>query len=460
MTYAAPANAMAARARAPLSRKDLSHIPGEDGLPFLGNTLRLLADPKAEVERFAARYGPVYRSRAFGMHIVTLLGPEANEFVLFDRHKTFSSAEGWNPFLERLFPRGLMMLDFDVHRLHRKALSAAFKTEPMRAYLTSLNRGIARGVAAWRSAGPQMRFYPAIKQLTLDLAATSFFGRELGPDFEPLKRAFVDMVAASIAVIRAPLPGTLMARGVRGRAFMVEVLTKEIEQRRNSDGEDLFTELCRASMDDGRLLSPQEIVDHMSFFMMAAHDTLTSSLTSFVWFLSANPQWQSRLREEMAGLKLGKGEPLPYERLDDLPLTEMAFKEALRIIPPVTTVPRRAVKDTQFAGYKIPAGARVSINALFTHHMADIWPEPQTFDPYRFTEANSRGRHKYAFAPFGGGAHMCLGLHFAYMQAKCFLYHFLGATQVSTPPGYRPEWKLWPIPQPRDGLPVRLEALN
>jgi cytochrome P450 len=54
---------------------------------------------------------------------------------------------------------------------------------------------------------------------------------------------------------------------------------------------------------------------------------------------------------------------------------------------------------------------------------------------------------------------MCLGLHFAFMQAKCFAYHFFGAAQVSVPPGYRPDWKLWPIPQPRDGLPVRLEAL-
>ncbi len=440
------------------SLADLSHIPGDDGPPLIGHTLRLLADPKAEAQRMAARYGLVYRSRAFGLRVVNLLGPDGNELVLFDRNKLFSSAAGWNPFLGRLFPRGLMLLDFDEHRVHRKALSVAFKAEPLKVYLDGLNAGIAAGVAGWLAEPGEMLFYPAIKQLTLDLAATAFFGRELGADKEPLKRAFIDMVAASVAVVRVPLPGTKMARGVNGRRFMVEFLGREIEARRAGAGDDLFSELCKASTDDGRLLKPEEIIDHMSFLMMAAHDTLTSSLSSFVWFLSANPQWQARLRDEMSALNLPRDAPLPYERLDELKLTEMAFKEALRLIPPVPALPRRALRDTEFRGFKIPAGARIGVNPLFTHHMAEFWPEPETFDPTRFTEANARGRHKYAFVPYGGGAHMCLGLHFAYMQAKCFAYHFFGAAKSSVAPGYAPKWQLWPIPKPRDGLRVRLRA--
>ena len=83
-----------------------------------------------------------------------------------------------------------------------------------------------------------------------------------------------------------------------------------------------------------------------------------------------------------------------------------------------------------------------------------------SLDPLRFSEANSRGRHKYAFVPYGGGAHMCLGLHFAYMQAKCFAYHLFTTAEVTVAPDYRPEWKLWPIPQPRDGLQVHLSPLT
>jgi cytochrome P450 len=187
---------------------------------------------------------------------------------------------------------------------------------------------------------------------------------------------------------------------------------------------------------------------------MAAHDTLTSSLSAFVSFLALDPEWQEKLRAEVMGLRLAPGEPLPFERLDELRLTEMAFKEAMRLIPPVISLPRRAMRAFEFAGYRIPAGTAVNASVLYTHHMPEHWPEPERFDPLRFSEENSRGRHKYAFAPFGAGAHMCLGLHFAYMQAKCFARHLLDAFAISLPAGYRPKWQMAPIPKPRDGLKV------
>ena len=187
---------------APPRRNSLTHIPGDEGWPVIGKTLHVLADPKGFIERNAARYGLVYRSHMFGEPTVVLLGPEGNELVLLDQQKLFSSMHGWGAILGLLFPRGLMLLDFDEHRLHRRALSVAFKSGPMQSYLGQLNAGIAKGLAQW-PRGRAFKFYPAIKQLTLDLAATSFLGEELGPELEAVKRAFIAMVAASIAVIRA-----------------------------------------------------------------------------------------------------------------------------------------------------------------------------------------------------------------------------------------------------------------
>jgi len=439
----------------PAPTSALAHIPGDNGWPLVGHTLVVLSDPKGFVERRAERYGPVYRSHAFGQSNVSLLGPDANEFVLLDSQKLFSSMFGWSVLLGRLFPRGLMLLDFDEHRLHRRALSVAFKSGPMQSYLGQLNAGIAKGLAQW-PCGREFKFYPAVKQLTLDLAATSFLGEELGPELEAVKRAFIAMVAASVAVIRVPLPGTQMGRGVRGRALIVDYFNRQIPLRRERGGDDLFSQLCRATWEDGSLLSNADIVDHMSFLMMAAHDTLTSSLTSFVYRLAANPLWQERVREDVRGLKLAADEPLPFSRLDDLTLTEMAFKEAMRLAPPVPSLPRRAVRDFEFMGYRIPAGAGININPLYTHHMPQIWPDPERYDPLRFNAEASRARHKFAFVPFGGGAHMCLGLNFAYMQAKCFTWHFLNRFRVAIAPDYRPAWKMWPIPYPRDGLHVTL----
>jgi cytochrome P450 len=443
----------------PPKRGALAHIPGDEGWPIIGRTFEVLANPRGQVEMMAATYGLVYRSKVLGETSISVLGPDANELVLFDQTKLFSSTYGWGTILDRLFPRGLMLLDFDEHRLHRRALSVAFKAGPMRSYMAALDDGIGRRVAQWRKQPGPMLFYPAMKQLTLDLAAVSFLGADIGKDTDDITRAFVDMVAASVAPIRTPIPGTAMARGVAGRKRIVAYFSQQIPIRRSQGGDDLFSQLCRATHDDGALLSTQDIVDHISFLMMAAHDTLTSSLTALVGELATNPQWQQKLRDEVNGLGLMPHEPMSFEKLEAMPLTEMAFKEAMRKKPPVPSIPRRATRDFTFKGYDIPAGTLVSINPLFAHHMPSVWPEPDVFDPMRFSDEAIRARHRFAWVPFGGGAHMCLGLHFAYMQVKCFARHFLQNIEVSLPDGYTPQWQMWPIPKPKDGLRVVIKAV-
>ena len=441
-----------------ITAADLAHIPGDGGWPLVGNTFAMLADPPAFVKRMIAAHGPVYKNRAFGGWQVALVGPDANELVLFDRDKIFSSEQGWGPVLDQLFPRGLMLMDFDHHRADRRALSIAFKPEPMRHYSGALNRGIAERVRTW--GGQPMQFYPAIKKLTLDLAADSFIGIPWGPQADRINEAFVHMVQASVAPIRRPLPFTLMRKGVDGRAFLVDYFTRETHRRRaEGGGQDMFSQFATATREDGTLLPVDEVVDHMNFLMMAAHDTITSSATSLVWLLAKNPEWQERLRAEITAVTGGSGD-LAYDDLGKLELTEMAFKEALRMIPPVPSMPRRALTSFEFGGYRIPAGTTVGINPQVVHHMEEYWPEPGRFDPLRFTAEQVRGRHKYAWVPFGGGAHMCLGLHFAYMQVKILLAQVLTRYAIEIEPGYAPQWKAWPIPQPRDGLKVTFRALS
>ncbi len=438
----------------------VDHVPGENGWPIIGNTFKQLRDPHAFERDMVAKYGLVYRNRSFGGVHVRLVGPDANELVMFDRDKVFSSEQGWGVILNLLFPRGLMLMDFEKHRTDRKTLSVAFKPEPMKLYAKALNEGIRKRVVEWRGQsrhGP-ISFYKAVKDLTLDLAATSFLGIPWGPEADRINQAFVDMVQASVGVVRIPIPGTKMGRGVAGRNFLVEFFGREIPKRRNSDGQDMFSQFCRATDDNGTLLSDDAIIDHMNFLMMAAHDTITSSATSMVMLLGQHPEWQDKLRIEMNDLGINDDD-LPYERLNDLTLTDYAFKESLRLIPPVPSIPRRAVKDFSFGGYDIKAGTYVGIAPAYTHHMAEYWPEPAKFDPMRFEPEAVKGRHKYAWVPFGGGAHMCLGLHFAYMQMKILMWHILKDGQITLPQNSGKDWQAWPIPQPKDGLPVVLTTL-
>lgn len=437
----------------------LFDIPGETGLPLFGNTFRILKDPVGFGGYMRAKYGDVYRTSSFFKHNVTMLGPDANEFVLMDKGKNFSSERGWAPYLERLFPRGLMLMDFDEHKAHRHIMAAAFKTGPMKGYLERLNAAMPERIKEWGKRG-SFEFYPAIKELSLDMATLVFLGLEPGPESAKINTALTDMVSASMGIVRVPLPGTIMARGVKGRKFMIDFLMREIPKRRGTEATDIFTQLCNAEDDEGNSFTDQEVVDHMIFLWMAAHDTITSSVTTLVYELGRHPDWQTTLRSEILSLGLNN-DSLPYEKMNDLTLTEYAFKEALRMNPPVPAMPRLTVRDIEFKGHRIPKGTIVGISNVATHRDEQLWPEPEKFDPMRFSpEGGAKGRHRFAWVPFGGGAHMCLGLHFAYMQAKVIMTHLLPHYEIVLPEGYQTQFQIMPLIKPVDGLPVTLKAIN
>lgn len=431
-------------------------IPEDLGLPIIGHTFEVLRDTGGYGTRMRETHGDIYKSRNFGMEVVQMLGADANEFVLMDRGQNFSSKFGWAGFLERLFPNGLMLMDFDHHRGQRRIMATAFKTDPMRGYHDMMQEVIPSYIEDWGKQG-RFPFYQAIKQTSLELATRVFLGLEVDENSAKISTALTDMVQAATGVVRVPLPFTKMGRGVAGRRFMQKFIRDLIPERRQSHNRtDLFTHLCRATDDDGKAFTEDEIIDHLNFLWMAAHDTITSSVTTLVYELGRNPEWQAKLRDEITALG-APDKPLAYEDLGKMPLVECAFKEALRINPPVPSTPRKAVRDVTFGDYLIPKDTLVGISAFATHRDERYWPNPKSFDPMRFSpEGGVKERHKFAWIPFGGGAHMCLGLHFAYMQAKLIMYHLLPHYDIKLDEGYETSFQIVPLIKPKDDLPLEL----
>ena len=438
-------------------QRQLAHIPGSYGWPVIGQTFEFLRDFQGLVDRGAKQYGPVFKGSIFFQHGLTLLGPDANEFVLRDQGHVLSSRTAWSPLLDKLFTNGLMLRDFRDHKLHRRLLQQAFKKPALSSYMTSMNPHIARGIQQWPS-GQQFSFFEAIKSLLLDVGAETFLGLEMGPEARQVNEAFVAEVDASLAVLRLNIPGTTWHRGMKGRRFLEKFMTHLIPEKRNGNGNDFFSELCRAVDDEGELtLTDEDIMNHMIFLLFAAHDTTTSTLSSIIHALAKHPQWQQRLRDEYR--TLGK-DALDYEDLDKLESTTWVFREALRMHPPLPTIPRRTVDDTEFQGYAIPKNTLVSIVPLHTHYMEEYWSNPYQFDPERFSPGRAEDKkHFYQWIPFGGGHHKCIGLNFAELQTKIFLYHFLQKYRVSVAPGYNMPYQLVPLAVPKDGLPVTINRL-
>ncbi|MGB3622971.1 cytochrome P450 [Ketobacter sp. MCCC 1A13808] len=439
-------------------------LPGEPGLPLLGHSLDFLYRPVKTALRFERKHGPVFWLNIFGMTAVVLIGPEANKQVLLDREKAFSNSRGWDFFIGAFFKRGIMLLDFDEHRFHRGIMQAAFKKQALLKYVERMNPVIEYSLQQWPDTpvnkGQQTAFrvLPNIKQLTLNIATEVFMGEQLGPEADKVNQAFVNCVLGGTALIRYSIPGGRWRRGLKARKTLESFFGCRVAERRRRPGPDLFSQLCQAVDDNGKRFSEEDVVNHMIFLMMAAHDTSTITLCALFYYLAKHPHWQQALRIESENLAKSAVE---YEDLDKLTGIEMVMKEALRMMPPVHGIPRRTVKTVEVNGSIIPADTFVIISPYVTHYLEQYWPDPERFDPERFSDPKRKTQQQpYQYIPFGGGAHKCIGLHFAELQVKTILHPILLNYRWQIPDDYVLPINFTTLPNPADGLPVKLSRLN
>jgi len=404
------------------------------------------------------RFGDVVMQRAGRMTVVHLFGADANQLCLRNPNQIFSNKKAWDLIIGRIFPNGLMLRDGADHRYHRRLMQAGFKSKAMQGYFQQMTPQVIQALDGWcDQKSVSMKAYPAFKKMTLDLAATIFLGMDLGKGADKVSKAFEATVAASMPRIPVALPGTVLYRGIRAREFMCQFFLEQIDSKRSSTDEDLFALLCRAEDEEGNRYTDQEVVDHMIFLMMAAHDTTTSTLTSMMYLLAKHPDWQDRLRAE--AVALGSG-PVTQDNLSKMTEMDWVIKETLRLYPPLSTLPKFSNESFEHGGYLIPADAMVITYPIHTHYMDEYWDNPSSFDPERFSpERSEQKRHAYSWVPFSGGAHMCIGLHFADMQIKLVMDQLLKRYQFSVPAGYEMPVQQSPISKPKDQLPVRLDRI-
>jgi len=440
----------------PPAGSGLVAVMGEPGVPLVGQTLTVLHDALGFSRRVHRRFGTVSWANVLGAPMVLVLGPDAIETVLANRDRAFANKEGWEYVIGPFFERGVMLMDFEEHRHHRRILQQAFKRERLVAYLDAMNPAIERGIGRWQP-GSGFELYPAAKQLTLDIATKVFVGADLGREADRLNAAFIDVVGGGQAIVRADVRGGRWHRGLESRRLLEEYFRAQIPAKRAGGSQDLFSVLCHAEDEDGARFSDEDVINHMIFTLMAAHDTSTITAAVMGYYLAAHPDWQQRLRAESRAL----GKPtIGYDDLDALPLLDLVFRETLRMNAPVGMLAREALKDTEIDGRYIPKGTRLMLGIYPTQRMEPWWQDPDVFDPERFTaERQEDASHKYAWTPFGGNVHKCIGMHFGGMEVKAILHQLLLRYSWRVPDGYEPVIDYGTGPQPGDGLPIELRAL-
>jgi cytochrome P450 len=168
----------------------------------------------------------------------------------------------------------------------------------------------------------------------------------------------------------------------------------------------------------GGELSDAEIRGELVVFMIAGHDTTSTTLTYALWALGHHREVQDRVRAEVAGL--GQ-RPLTPADVPHLRYTVAVLHEALRLCPPAPVVTRTATADIDVAGYRVEAGTELVVGISAMHRDPALWDRPLIFDPDRFSPPNSAGRDRWQYLPFGGGPRSCIGDHFAMLEATMAL---------------------------------------
>ncbi len=426
--------------------------------PVVGRLFEARRDLLNTLQTLERRYGPVFQTRVPGVRVVAALSPDANALVLRNKGDVVSSRQGWSQFIDHVFPGAIMTADGDDHRRQRRIMQAAFRTDALRDYVARLTPIITARIATW--ADRDLLAYDALKRLTLEVATDVFVrparSRNVGGR---LNRAFIDAVEASISLVRINLWPLPFAKGRRGAATLRRHFRRMLPDKRRHPGDDLFSQLALARTDDGEAFTDTEVIQHLAFLMMAAHDTSTSTLTSLIYLLGKHPDQQRRLRA--AALQVDVDEPLRFDTLDGMTALEHTIQEALRLYPPLPVMPRVAIKPFDLHGYRFTPGTLLGVSPLFTHYDPRLWTQPLRFDPDRFApERAEHLGHRYQWVPFGGGPHLCIGRRFAMLEIKATLHELLRRYRWTLPGDYTMPYQLIPIAKPRDGLPIRFCSLE
>jgi len=249
----------------------------------------------------------------------------------------------------------------------------------------------------------------------------------------------------------------------RRPAAALHAVVQEIIERRlaapDDDRDDLLALLLAARDEDtGEGMDPTLLRNQVLTLFVAGHET-TSSALAWTWYLlSTHPQVAERLRAELTA-SLGDRPPT----MDDLPRLDyarMVIEEAMRLYPPAWATSRNPVDDDEIDGIRIPKGTLVFLSPYLTHRHPDFWENPEGFDPERFRPEPVKARHRFAYFPFGGGPHLCIGETFAMTEAVLVLATIAQRFRLDLAAGERVEPAPLVTMRPRDGLPMRLHALS
>lgn len=400
---------------APPIRSVLPNDPATtaDLQPFVANPLELLT-------RRARDDGDFVRLRLGEANTILVSHPSYVEHVLATHPGDFVKSSAYRT-MRRLVGEGMLASDGDLWRRQRALASPAFHRTSVTAYGTTVVEYGQALVARWRD-GETRDVRADMMHVTLRIIGQTFFGADLRDEVEDLGTALgvalaqLDARLVS-ALLAAPLSPEAPGEGAFRRAVarLEEAATRLIAVRRASGSQhhDLLALLLDGRYEDGSGVPESRVRDEVRTLLWAGHDNSSLALTWTWYHLAQHPQVEALLHAELQ--EVLRGRPPTAEDVSRLPYTEMVVNEAMRLHPPIWLISREAVRDTLVGQHPVEAGTTVLMSQWVIHRDPRFYQDPVRFRPERRGKTAAR-LPRYAFFPFGGGSHACIGGSFAMLE--------------------------------------------
>jgi cytochrome P450 len=439
-------------------------FPPGPGRGSIARARLMVRDPLSVLLPLYERYGPIFSTRVLHSRIVFMLGPEANHYVTVSHPHNFLWREGSFGDLIPLLGDGLLTIDGAYHDRARRIMMPAFHRERIEASISTMAAETERAVAALEP-GTIVDVYDWARNLAMRIAMRALLG--LDPDdggkgaaaAHHFERA-LGFYGIDYAVRLLRGPRSPWRKLLDSRAVLDEIVFGEIaERRRRPDAgrSDVLSLLIEARDEDGSTLSDRQIRDQMMTLTFAGHDTSTSTLSFLFYELARHPRALERLQAEQDEV-LGDGPPAAAQLFGGMPQLDMVLDETLRLYPPAWIGPRRAVREFEFGGYSVPAGAYVNYSSWASHRLPEVFPDPEAFVPERFERERKVALPRGAYIPFGGGSRICIGKRFGQTEVKLVATMALARVRFERLPGRTMTIRQMPTLSPDGGLDMRVRA--
>ena len=422
--------------------------------------LALYRDPLGYLARAARKHGDIVHLKIGRKNDFLLNHPDLVRAALLD-HENLRRCV--NRPLRRLLGMGLLTCRSERHKKQRALLQPIFSRERIVALSDVMVDQITRWADRWRD-GATVDMAEEMTGLAMSITAKALFNVDLSSKAAELREILVTLLQATRSKNLAMTSKQFEKLSLpfhRRFARAAEKLDAEIHamiaERRKSEceGPDLLSTMVRLHKQSRKGLTDQKIRDQIVTFLTVGHETTATGLMWTWYLLSENPDVAKKVYSEV---DRGLGDRLPSgQDCDRLRYTRMVFAESMRLYPPIWLMTRRAVRDLKIDGFVIRSGSYVHLSPFVMHRDPRYFPEPERFDPERWTPEAAAARPKFSYFPFGGGSLQCIGEGFAWTKGILVISTLAREWEMRVVPGHRIELDPHITLRSRYGMPMKLK---